>query len=392
MGPSCWPVHTWITARMTHVYALGSLLGLPGCGALAAQALSGLQGPLHDDDHGGWHPNVGDDGPAPDKSCYDHTFVVLAASTAVLAGLDGADDLYHEAVTTLIDRFWDDEVGLCVDRWDTTFTHLDPYRGLNANMHALEAMLAAASLDHQITSIDQEGVWLEAAHRIARFVIGVAGANQWRVPEHYDRQWTPQLDLNRDRPADQFKPYGATPGHGFEWARLLIHLANAPHPDGPGTGAPHPDGPHPDGTAPGGACSQVELVEAAQALFARAAADGWWADGRPGFVYTTDWDGAPVVADRFHWVAAEAIGAAAALHTGDEVYAHHYRRWWDHAATALIDPEHGSWHHQLDPHNQPAETVWAGKPDIYHAFQATLIPRLPLYPMLGAAILSGAGS
>ena len=47
------PVHTLIAARMTYVYALGSLMGVPGSATLASRAMSGLLGPLHDDDHGG---------------------------------------------------------------------------------------------------------------------------------------------------------------------------------------------------------------------------------------------------------------------------------------------------------------------------------------------------
>ena len=33
--------------------------------------------------------------------------------------------------------------------------------------------------------------------------------------------------------------------------------------------------------------------------------------------------------------------------------------------------------------------TWQGKPDVYHAFQATLIPRLPLSPTLAAALRDG---
>ena len=35
-------VHTWITARMVHVYSLGALLGVPGSGPIADAALAGL--------------------------------------------------------------------------------------------------------------------------------------------------------------------------------------------------------------------------------------------------------------------------------------------------------------------------------------------------------------
>ncbi len=33
--------------------------------------------------------------------------------------------------------------------------------------------------------------------------------------------------------------------------------------------------------------------------------------------------------------------------------------------------------------------TWNGKPDTYHAFQATLIPRLPLTPALAPALRDG---
>jgi mannose/cellobiose epimerase-like protein (N-acyl-D-glucosamine 2-epimerase family) len=116
--------------------------------------------------------------------------------------------------------------------------------------------------------------------------------------------------------------------------------------------------------------------------------DGWAVDGEPGFVYTTDWDGTPVVRDRMHWVVTEAISAAAALHArfGSPQDANWYRIWWDYAATHLIDHEHGSWFHQLDASNVPTDTVWPGKPDLYHSLQATLTARLPLTPMLAPAV------
>ena len=40
----------------------------------------------------------------------------------------------------------------------------------------------------------------------------------------------------------------------------------------------------------------------------------------------------------------------------------------------MLDHVHGSWFHQLDQNNQLMGTVWPGKPDLYHAVQATLIP------------------
>ncbi len=352
------PTYTYISARMLHVYGIGSLLGVPGSGPVAARALAGLRGRLRDADAGGWHHAVdATGGPvAGGKSCYDHAFVLLGASTAVEAGLPGARELLAEAEAVFLERFWDEDAGLCRDGWDAGFRNPDPYRGLNSNMHAVEALLSVASATG------------DRAVRVCSFVARGAAEHEWRIPEHYDADWRPILDYNRDRPDDQFKPYGSTVGHGLEWSRLFLHAEAA-------------------GSAAGGEW----LRDGAAALFDRAVADGWNADGGTGFVYTCDWDGTPVVRDRLHWVLAEAINAAAALHrrTGDDRFAAAYREWWDHADERFLDHERGSWVHQLSPDNLPDDSVWAGKPDLYHAFQTTVVPRVPLYPMLATAVASG---
>ena len=61
-------------------------------------------------------------------------------------------------------------------------------------------------------------------------------------------------------------------------------------------------------------------------------------------------------------------------------------QWWDVAQRDFIDPADGSWQHELDASNRPASTVWDGKPDVYHALQATLIPRFPLRDSLAASL------
>ena len=93
-------------------------------------------------------------------------------------------------------------------------------------------------------------------------------------------------------------------------------------------------------------------------------------------------------ATRLHWVVCEAIGAAATLHriTGEDAYGAWYERCWDFATEHLIDREQGSWRHELDAQLHPVERTWQGKPDVYHAFQATLVPRLPPAPSLAGAI------
>ena len=357
------PVHTYVTARMAHVYSVAHLLGYAGGAALADQALSGLLGPLRDRTHGGWFTQVAGNAPVPDiKSCYDHAFVVLAASSATVAGRPGAAELLAEALTILNDRFWDPDEGMYADHWDLTWTNLSTYRGINPNMHAVEALLAA-------TDATGETRWRQRALGIAERVVEFARDRQWRIPEHFDPAWRPLLEHNRERPDDPFQPYGATVGHGLEWARLMLHLHA-----GLGDDAPQ------------------WLVEGATELFDRAVTDGWAVDGAPGFVYTTDWAGQPVVRQRMHWVLAEAVSAASALHqhTGDPRYLEQSDTWWDYARRYLVDNELGSWHHELDPENRPAATVWPGKPDLYHAVQATLIPRFPLAPGLAVAARDGA--
>jgi len=357
------PVELWITCRMTHVFSLGHLMGRAGCGPLADHGLAALAGRFRDTVHGGWYAAMDADGPTgTEKSAYPHAFVVLAAASATCAGRPGAAELLDEALDVLLTRFWDDEHGMVVEEWDETFSTLDPYRGVNANMHTVEALLAAADATGDRHLLDR------AMRIVTRVVHELGPAHQWRLPEHFDESWTPLLDYNLDTPAHPFRPYGATIGHWLEWARLALHLRAAL-----GTGAPD------------------WMLDDAVALFDASVREGWAVDGADGFVYTVDWEGNPVVRERMHWVVAEATATAASLHTatGDPSYAAWYATWWDHLAGVFIDGDLGSWRHELDAQNRPSGVVWNGKPDTYHAFQATLIPRLPLAPTLAAALRDG---
>ena len=213
---------TWITCRMAHVYSLGLMLGHEGSEELADAALKGLKGELHDEKNGGWYAGVTPEGDiVPNKQCYAHAFVILAASSALTAGRPGAKELLEEALAVYDRHFWNEEEGLACDTWNTEFTVLDDYRGLNANMHTVEAFLAAGD-------VTGDKKYHIRAGRIIDHVIQWAEDNSWRIPEHFTKEWVADLDCNRDRPDDPFKPYGATPGHGIEWARLITQwtLAN----------------------------------------------------------------------------------------------------------------------------------------------------------------------
>ena len=356
------PVELWVTCRMTHVYALGHLMGRPDCAALVDHGVAALRGRMRDHEHGGWYARVAEAGPVTtDKTAYEHAFVVLAASSAAAAGRAGGSDLLADAVEVLLGRFWDDGAQMMVEQWDETFTTLDAYRGVNANMHSVEALLAAADV------LDDDSLRQRALHITTRVVHDLAAGNHWRIPEHFDEDWVPRLEYNVDEPAHPFRPYGATIGHWLEWSRLVLHLRAALGDEAP-----------------------VWLLPDARSLFAAAVGEGWAVDGADGFVYTVDWQGAPVVRERMHWVAAEGTAAAAALHaaTGDASYAGWYETWWQHICDVFVDGP-GSWRHELSPQNRPSSGTWQGRPDTYHAFQSTLIPRLPLRPTLARALGEG---
>lgn len=343
---------TWITSRMLHVYSIGTMLGDKESKALAESALRGLKGALKDTEHGGWYSGLRADGEIlPNKQCYAHAFVILSASSAMLAKIDGAEELLKEALELFDLRFWDEKEKLCVDTWNTEFTVLDDYRGLNANMHTVEAFLAVAD------ALSEEK-YRQRAGGIIEHVIKWFSENSFRIPEHFTKDWKEDLECNKEQPADQFKPYGATPGHGIEWARLISQWALSTY------------------RTEDSSILTEKYVEAAEALYNRAIKDAWNVDGAEGLVYTTDWEGKPVIHDRMHWTLAEAINTSSVLWqiTNNQRYANDYSKFMKYLDEKVLDHENGSWFHQLNEKNKVIGTVWPGKSDLYHAFQATWIP------------------
>jgi sulfoquinovose isomerase len=349
----------WINARMTYVFALAHLAGTSDAQRLAEHGVAALRTLFHDDENGGWFDEVDTDGRTgdTDKRCYGHAHVLLAAATAVVAEVDGAQALLDEATEVHDRHFWEHESGRCVESFNRDWTQVDPYRGANSNMHTVEAYLVAGD-------VTGNPVWHDRALAICERIIGIhARSHGWRIPEHYDHDWTPVPEYNEESPADPFRPYGATPGHAFEWSRLLLQLAASLE-------EPRP-----------------WILEAAEALFAQAVEDTA-EDDTPGLAYTTDWHGEPVVRERFHWVIAEAVLAAEALHTytGAGLYAGLASRWWSEIAEHFVDDATGSWHHELAPSMARSTRTWRGKPDAYHAFNALTLPDLPLSPSAALTI------
>lgn len=372
------PVELWISGRMTHIFALATMMGVEGARQYMDHGVASLANYFHDPVYGGWYSSIeaqpdadGVGVPVNDrKEAYAQAFVILAASSAVAAGNEEAPALLEAALAEQLQHWYDPETGLVAESWDRSFTTAEDYRGINANMHTVEAELAAADVlgDTEL---------LERATRVLRFVYEQAQPRGWRIPEHYGLDWQVLPDYNKDQPAHPFRPYGVTPGHALEWARLMLHARGSRL----NAGLPVGDW----------------MLEGATELMDVAVADGWDVDGAPGFVYTTDFDGIPVVNERMHWVLCEAIGVAAVLartleDEGEADAAAPLREqmqtWWSYAQENLV-VEPGKWTHELDTQNLKSTGTWAGKPDVYHAAQMVLLPLLPPAPTFGAALRDG---
>ena len=355
-----------LTARMVHSYALAAIQGIPGCRSLAQHGVDALLGPLYDQQHGGWleraPAETEKEKEAPRKQAYFHAFVGLAASSAQSAQIEGGSELLSRAVKIIEQHFWDDDEGVMRESFASDWSGTEAYWGANANMHTTETFLALAD-------VTGENKWLDRALRIvSKFVHELATSNDFCMPEHFDLQWNQLRDYNKDKPTDPLRPYGMTPGHFAEWAHLTLKLEAALL--------------RQRGDAPGW------VLQGAKGLFASAMTYGWSSDGQPGIVYTINWDHTCHVPVRAHWVHAEAVTAAITLlkRTGHSDYESWYRRLWDYITEAFIDDQRGGWKNEVDKNGKLSKVIYPDKADLYHAYQATLSPLLPLSPCLSQSL------
>ena len=217
------PCPLYVNARMTHAFALAHLNGVTGADSLAASGLAALASRYADRENGGWFSAIDVSGTVTDsaKTNYDHAHALLAASSAVAAGIPGAGGALTAAAAAIDAHFWSDAEGCALESWNAGFSEPEPYRGANSNMHSVEAYLAAGD-------VTGNAVWPRRALSIAtRLIDDHARAHGWRIPEHYDENWRPLPDYNLHHRDHPFRPYGTTPGHSFEWARLLVDLEAA---------------------------------------------------------------------------------------------------------------------------------------------------------------------
>ena len=361
------PRETYQQARFIQVYGIAHLMGLGDYQSQLVEGLNTLNIQMHDSNHGGYFNSINPDGSAAsgEKLCYDHVFVLLAAVMGVACGVKEADETLAEIDTILERFFWDENFLMMKNHWDNDFKELDSYRGMNANMHAVEALLAAYDVTKQQKYFDR-------AYAIAkRSIDGFARNNPkspWLLPEHFNSDWEPELAFNAESPADPFRPYGVTIGHLFEWSRLLVQMHH-------GLNGPEHEW----------------MLEGARGLYTTATKYGWAPDGAEGFVYTLDWDTTPITHARMWWVPAEAVLAAYCLNqeTGEQEFIDDYLKWWSYIDESVIDHVNGSWFAELDQNQKVVSNTWEGKPDVYHSFQAAVLPLLPnARSFVGAAMLT----
>lgn len=339
-----------VTTRMIHCATIGSLIGRPGSDEIVDHGMRYLWEKHRDAKNGGYVWSLDDDGHADDtKQAYGHAFVLLAGSSAKLVGHPLADAVIADVTEVIENRFWDDKVGAVREEFSNGWGEISAYRGQNSNMHLTEALMAA----YEATGKDS---YLRKASRIADLIIRRNAVKlDHRVAEHFHPDWS----LDRDFVgSEMFRPSGTTPGHALEWSRLLFQLFVLGHKE------------------------HSWMTEAARGLF-RNAIDLGWDKVHGGFFYTLDWNNQPIMREKLWWPVAEAIGAAAYIgaYDHDSYFQAWYRKLWDFAENHVIDHERGGWRSELSEDLRPVSRLFAGKPDIYHALQACLIP---LYPANGS--------
>lgn len=343
------------TARMVHCFAIAEKLGRPGADMIVDHGLRYLWDRHRDAEYGGYCWSLDDDGYKDDsKQAYGHAFVLLAAADAKMLGHPLADRMLTDVAGILEKYFWEEKYGSASEEYSRDWSRKTDYRGQNSNMHLTEALMAA----YEATDDTR---YLDMAKRIANLIIHHHAASlDYTVAEHFDQHWKIDKDY---RGSDMFRPAGTTPGHWLEWARLLAQLWTLDL---------HRDPRH---------------ITAAEKLFRSAVKRGWDHE-KGGFFYTLDFENRPSLTHKIWWPATEAIGAAAFLNAlkPDEFYEEWYRKFWNFSATYFIDPVTGGWYAELDDNLKPFDKFFIGKPDIYHALQACLIPLFPANGSLMRAI------
>jgi mannose/cellobiose epimerase-like protein (N-acyl-D-glucosamine 2-epimerase family) len=296
---------------------------------------------------------------------YGLSFVMLAYAHALMAGMEEARTWLDETFDLMQHRFWQPEFGLYADEASEDWV-VKPYRGQNANMHAVEACLAA----YEATA---DARYLERAATVAESLVQrQAQLSKGLIWEHYREDWSIDWDYNRGDMSNIFRPWGYQPGHFTEWARLLLKLEQE-------LTTPTPRAPWRERTALAERSWDWLLPRACE-LFDTALRHGW-DEVHQGIVYGFGPDFTVCDARKYHWVQCETLATAAVLarRTGQAVYWGWYDRLWDYCWRHWVDHRHGAWFRILEPNNVKTtdEKSPAGKVD-YHTTGAcwAILPAL----------------
>jgi mannose/cellobiose epimerase-like protein (N-acyl-D-glucosamine 2-epimerase family) len=277
--------------------------------------------------------------------CYGLAFVLLAYSQAMLAGCEEASAWIAETFALMEERFWEPRHGLYADEASGDWSRLSGYRGQNANMHACEALITAFEATANPACLDR------AALLARNITVRQAGLAQGLVWEHYSSDWSVDPDYNRHDKTNIFRPWGYQPGHLAEWAKLLLILER----HGTGLDSAHD-----------------WMLPVARSLFDAAMHHAWDRE-HGGIHYGFGPDGEICDADKYFWVQAESLAAAALLaaRTGDDTYWTWYERIWEYSWDHFVDHRYGAWFRILGPRNEKLtdEKSPAGKVD-YHTMGA----------------------
>ncbi len=272
--------------------------------------------------------------------CYGLAFVLLAYSSAYKAGILKAKDYIEETYQLMEKHFWSKEYELYSDEISADWKVVSSYRGQNANMHSCEALIMA----FEATGSQK---YLDRALLIGKNIcIRQAGLAEGLIWEHYDSNWEINWVYNKNRPDDLFRPWGFQVGHLTEWAKLLLILERHVKEDW--------------------------LLPRAQELFDDAVEMGW-DEKSEGLFYGFAPNGDICDKDKYFWVQAESLAAAAVLanRTGDDYYWEWYDRIWSYSWKHMIDHKYGAWFRILDSNNNKYDDLKspAGKTD-YHTMGA----------------------
>ena len=271
---------------------------------------------------------------------YGYAFVILAGSFAFKIGIEKGKELAEDAWNFMNKYFWEEKYSAYADELSPDLKILNPYRGQNANMHTVEALIAAYE-------IFKEKKYLDRANLIAQqFALNLASQSQNQIWEHYDSSWKIDWEYNKDKPDDSYRPWGFQPGHQIEWAKLLLQL-NEHYPED-------------------------WKIERSIYLFEKGTTMSIDYE-YGGLVYGYSPEGNFTNDNKYFWVQAEALAASWRLYkiTNKKDYYNFYISLWEYCWKNFVDHKYGAWFNILTRKGKQIDKIKSplGKTD-YHTMGA----------------------